>query len=304
MRYSFLVTLAALLPLSLNSAEPSAFGAGNLDNPKPYGLTPSEKVILQNKQNLHKVEVKSNNQENAVDSLRERIDGIQTIIEGLGRKAQENKINLKKLEKKNSDDLINLDEYERRLSDITTNNSNNIESLKLALLQMSNLVKDINASYVTKQEFNVLVTEVNNFKDLVVKELKKSVDKGSELDKMSKGDIETKAKAYYDKKYYTKAIEYYTYLIEHNYRPARAHYMIGEMKYYRKNYGEAIAYFKKSTSLYDKASYMPILMLHTAVAMDKTGDDSHAKAFYNALITKYPDSKYAAKAQKYLGLMK
>jgi TolA-binding protein len=304
MKYSLLVTIVALFPLGLLAAEPSAFGAGDLNNPRPYGLTPSEQVILQTKKKLHTVEVKSNNQANKVDSLRERIDGIQTIIEGLGRKAHENKINIKKLERKNSEDLRNLDEYEKRLSDITSKNSKYIDELRLSIVEIKSLLSDINTTYVTKDEFNNLVTDINNFKDLIVKELKKSANTGSDLNKMSKAEIETKAKRYYDKKHYTKAIEYYSYLIDNNYRPARAHYMIGEMKYYRKNYAEAIAYFKKSASLYNKASYMPILLLHTARAMQLTGDKKNAKSFYNAILSKYPTSKYAKEAKKYLSLIK
>jgi len=59
MNRSFIVTLlVAVLPYSLFSAEESAFGAGDLENPTPYGLTSSEKVILKNKESLHKVVVK------------------------------------------------------------------------------------------------------------------------------------------------------------------------------------------------------------------------------------------------------
>ena len=85
----------------------------------------------------------------------------------------------------------------------------------------------------------------------------------------------------------THAQQQYLYLIEKKYKPARSHYMIGEMNYYRKNYSEAIAYFKKSASLYAKASYMPTLMLHTAVSMEKTGDKKNAKSFYKGIISKY-----------------
>jgi hypothetical protein len=87
--------IATTVPLALFCAEPSAFGAGNLDNPEPYGLTSSEKVILQTKEKLHSVVVKSNNQANEVDSLRERLDGLQGIIENLGRKSHNNQVNLK-----------------------------------------------------------------------------------------------------------------------------------------------------------------------------------------------------------------
>ena len=80
--------------------------------------------------------------------------------------------------------------------------------------------------------------------------------------------------------------------------------MVGEINYYRKNYADAIAYFKKSATLYSKASYMPVLMLHTAISMDETGDINNAKTFYNAVITKYPDSKSAGLASSKLSLIK
>ena len=48
--------------------------------------------------------------------------------------------------------------------------------------------------------------------------------------------------------------------------------MIGQMKFKRKNYADAISFYKKSAALYSKASYMPELMLNTAISMDKTGD--------------------------------
>jgi len=166
-------------------------------------------------------------------------------------------------------------------------------------------LKKMNSDYVSKTDFNRLVKDVNSVKGLLSKNIKSgSSSKSSDLDKMKKAEIAKKARAFYDKKHYTKSIEYYKYLIEANYRPARAHYMIGEMMYYRKNYADAIAYFKKSASLYDKASYMPVLMLHTAVSMSKTGDNKNAKAFYQAIISKYPDTKYAKDSEKYLNLMK
>ncbi|MBU0721232.1 hypothetical protein KJ877_07815 [bacterium] len=307
MNRSKLVTLlVALLPFSLIGSEPSAFGAGNLNNPKPYGLTSSEEVLLENKKNLQKVVVKSNNQANEVDSLRERIDGLQSIIEGLSKKSHENRVNLQNLDNKNKEELKSSNEYEKRLSEVSSNNSQSIEKIKIVISELSLLIDTINVSYVTKDEFNGLVNDVNSFKELVAKELKNSssASNSSKFDGISSAEIAKKAKAFYNKKYYNDAIEHYSYLIEKNYKPARAHYMIGEMKYYRKNYAEAIAYFKKSASLYSKASYMPTLMLHTAVSMEKSGDKNNAEIFYNGLISKYPESQQASEAKKYIGLMK
>ncbi|MEA1891486.1 MAG: tetratricopeptide repeat protein [Campylobacterota bacterium] len=295
----FLVAFfATIVPFNLISAEPSAFGAGNLNHSQPYGLTSSEKVILQNKQNLKKVVVKSNNQANEVESLRERLDGLQSIIEGLSRKSRENRLDLESLTQKNSDELESSNEYEKRLGELSQANSQEIIELKLLTNEVSILLNSVNENYVSRNDFNVLVSDFNNFKDLVVKELKKTtVIKQSKSKKRSNGDIATSAKRNYDKKRYTESIEQYTYLIGQNYKPARAHYMIGEMNYYRKNYSDAIAYFKKSAKLYSKASYMPTLMLHTAISMDKTGDKKNAISFYRGVIAKYPDSKASEIAQ-------
>jgi len=296
--------LVAFLPLVSLCAEPSAFGAGDLDSSNPYGLTSNEKSILETKKNLHKIVVKSNNQANKVDSIRERIDGLQTVIESLSLKAHKNKLALKNINNKIFNDLNNSAEYEKRLSEFTQNNKEDIDKLKLVIHELSSLISTINSSYVTKKEFSKLVDEVNKFKGLMAKELKtSSKPKTSKLDKMERGKIATEAKKYFDKKYYTKAIEYYTHLIEKNYKPARAHYMIGEMKFKRKNYAEAISYFKKSASLYSKADYMPSLMFHTAVSMDETGDKKNAKAFYNALVSKYPDSSFSEDARIKLSLI-
>lgn len=291
----------AITSLNLVAAEPSAFGAGNLDSPSPYGLTSSEKTVLQNKTTIKKIFTKSNNQANEVESLRERIDGLQSVVESLSRKSQSNKTALQTIQNKNDEDSKSSDEYGKRLGEVAEENSKSIAKNLLIIEELGKLVDTINKRYVSKSEFNELVNSVNKFKSLVSKELKgKSKPKGSNLSKMSNGDIETKAKAFYDKQYYTKGIEYYSYLITKNYKPANSHFMIGQMNFKRKNYAEAISYYKKSAALYSKASYMPELMLNTAISMDKTNDKKNAKAFYNGIILKFPDSPQAKSAKKYL----
>ncbi len=296
----------AITSLNLVAAEPSAFGAGNLDSNSPYGLTSSEKTVLQNKKKLKKIAVKSNNQANEVDSLRERIDGLQSIVESLSRKSQSNKRSLSQLVDKNNENAKSSDEYGKRLGEISEVNSQSIKKNILVLEEMSQLIYEINKNYVSKKEFNALVNDVNEFKNLVVKELKSSSkvkEKSSGLNSMSNGDVATKAKEFYNKQYYTKAIEYYSHLITKNYKPANAHYMVGQMYFKRKNYAEAISYYKKSASLYKSASYMPELMLNTAISMDKSNDKKNAKAFYNGVISKYPESSEALSAKKYLKSM-
>jgi len=296
--------LSCILPISLLSAEPSAFGAGDLTSSNPYGLTSKEKVILDTKKQLHKVAVKSNNQANELDSLRERIDGLQTIIESLSRKAHNNKITLKRFIESNLESSKNSNEYEKRLSEIIEKNSESIAQQKIVMSEMSALIDTINTQYVSKSEFNTLVNDVNAFKALVAKELKQRSKKNSssksKFSSMSSAEVYKQANAYFKKKYYTNAIENFEYLIKKSYKPAYAHYMIGEMNYRRKNYAEAISYFKKSSQLYSKASYMPKLMLHTAISMKKTGDTAHANAFFEAVMANYPNSAEAKEAKKYI----
>lgn len=305
MNKNLLATLFVFsVPFSLMAAEPSAFGAGNLDRSDPYGLTTSEKVILENKNTLRKVEVKTNNQANEVESLRERLDGLQSIIENLSRKAHDNQVVLDQMNNKNTNNSES--EYEKRLSDLSQNNSESIEKIKILLTEMSKQIDTINSKYVTKDELKALLSQSKSSSEkgqkTVVSPEEKSND--TELNSMSTTDIASAAQAFYDKKYYTNAIEYYSYLIEKNYKPAYAHYMIADMNFKRKNYGEAISYYKQSATLYSDASYMPELMLNTAISMEATGDGANAKAFYKGVVAKYPNSSQAKSAQKQLNLMK
>ena len=307
MKYSVVTALFLSLPLFLLAAEPSAFGAGDLSNPNPYGLTSSEEVVLETKKKLESVVVKSNNQANRVDSLRERIDGLQSVIEGLSLKTYEIRKDLQTLSDTNQKQATHNDEMGIRLNELANANAQNIEQLKSVVSELSAVVDTINGSYVSKDDFNVLVNDINKFKDLVAKELKTKqkpakAQKGG-FEGMSTADVYNQAKSLFDKKMYTDALKNYTYLIEKNYKPAYAHYMIGVIHYKRKHYGDAIAYFKKSSGLYSKASYMPELMLYTAISMDKTGDKANAKLFYNGVVQKFPDSDEAKEAKKQLGLM-
>lgn len=300
-RSTIALLLSAAVSLSLNCAEPSAFGAGDLSSNNPYGLTPDEKALLETKKKLRKVDLSTKTHASQLDSLRERIDGLQDIIEALSRKSHNNKIALKELQDKNVLDNNSSNEYQKRLSELVQQDAQTIKVLQEQTVEISKLVDEINNNYVSKKEFNDLVTDINDFKALVAKELKTGSKQSSTTsNSVSSPDLYNSAKQNYDKKYYSKAIEEYSELITRNYKPAYSHYMIGEMWYKRKDYAKAISYFKKSSELYSKASYMPKLMLHTAISMDKTGDKSHAKSFYQAILKKYPNSKEAIKAKKLL----
>ena len=195
-----------------------------------------------------------------------------------------------------------LNEYQTRLATSIQQNRQDIEELKQISKDLNQSLLDIQANYVSREDFNALVKGINDFKLLVAKEMKKGASARSSHKSIKSADLYNRAKANYNKKHYTAAIADYEELIKRRYKPAYSHYMIGEMYYKRKDYAKAISYFKKSAALYSKASYMPKLMLHTALSMKKTGDTKHANAFFNAIIAKYPNTKEAREAKKYLGL--
>ena len=68
---------------------------------------------------------------------------------------------------------------------------------------------------------------------------------------------------------------------------------MGEIAYYTKQYSDAIFYFKKSAGLYDKASYIDTLLLHTAISLDNTGEKEQARVFYENIIENYSGKKTA-----------
>ena len=315
MRLTLAVALMSL-PLLLLAAEPSAFGAGNMDSPNPYGLTSSEKNILKNKKLLKSMEKQAKSQNSQIDSLRERLDGLQTILEGLMQKSQSNKIELSRvLSTQESDQLTQDQELAqtqirlRNMEESVKVNEENILKFKTLMNEFSGMLDTLNSDYVSKQEYNVLVSDVNEFKLLVGKEFKNIGKKtvassggDDSFESLSSSKLAKRAKMNYDRKHFSKAIPEYEELIRRKHKPAFANYMIAEMWYYRQNYDKAIAYFKESASLYDKASYMPILLLHSGVAMKKVGDPDNARAFLQAVLLKYPDSSEAISAQKQLDL--
>ena len=288
----FFVSLSLLSSLLLAS-EPSVFGAGNLNQPQPYGLTAEEKLILENKQEIQAVAQKSNIQNAKVDTVTERLDGLQTIVEGLGQSVNEQRIALQKASESSENDT-NLSSSINDLRQQTAANSENITQLKTLLEELSHVVDSVNASYVSKEEFTLLM-----------KQLKMTLPAKTEsYNKMDPELLDKKAKGLFDQEKYAEAQACYEVLIQKKYKIAGSNFWLGETYFQRKEYKQAISYYKESASLYDKASYMPTLLLHTGISMEKNGDLANAKAFYKATFTKYSGTGAASEAQERLSKLK
>ena len=105
------------------------------------------------------------------------------------------------------------------------------------------------------------------------------------------------AKELFKKDYFTKAIPIFKYLITKQYKPAESNFYLGEIWFHRKKYKDAIHHFKTSMMLYDKAKYIPKLLLHSAIAFEKINDLDNSANFYGTLIDVYPQTQEAKQAQ-------
>jgi TolA-binding protein len=288
-----LVHISLLLSSALLASEPSVFGAGDLNNPNPYGLTHEEKLILENKKEIQSVIQKNSAQNAKVETVAERLDGMQGIIEGLSQRSNEQTLVLQKLQEKvgsESNTSLSLSDLQKQVSA----NTENIVQLKTLLEELSRVVDDINANYVTKEQFAALI-----------KQLKVSIpDTSASMSTMSNGALEKEANRLFDQKQYADAQKYFEQMLQKKHKVAEALFMIGETQFERKNYKEAIGSYKESASRNEKAMYMPTLLLHSGQSMEKIGDKATAKAFYQATVSKYSGTGAAKEAQERLSKLK
>ncbi len=291
MKKIFPLLLLALCASYGGAQEPSAFGAGDLDSAEPYGLSESERHILKNKRAIEALQKTLLKQQQIVQRNSERIDGLQSIIEGWNGQIAEFERSIRKIEDMNR----SIAELEGKTEALAKSQSENFEQIRIVLQELGTLIDSINEKYVDKERFNRLESAFLEFKEAYESYMKKI-----DLSSKSNAQIFKEAKQLYKKKKYADAKRYFTYLIKNHYKPATSNFYLGEIAYRNGRYKDAIGYYKRSASLYDKSSFMPTLLLHTAISLQKIGDKEQAKEFYNSLISLYPESKSAAVARKKL----
>lgn len=290
------------------------FGAGDLESPNPYGLTSAEKVIVKNKETIKKTHQSIKKVDVLIKELSERLDGIESIFEGDGQKLNsvykdlnkhlkefesykaENENAQIELKTKIEENNFKINESIAQNKATASTNEENIKSLKSSFDKIVKLVNDINKNHVTKKEFNKLLDMLDKQEKKQQKVKTKKTE--TKVPKKPNKDLMEEARRLFKVDYFTKAIPILEHLIKENYRPAECNYLMGEIKYYRKKYKDALHYFKTSMMLYDKASYLPKLLLHSAISFEKIGDKDNAVNFYNTLIDIYPDSAEAKEASK------
>lgn len=318
------ISLLLLISTFVLANEVSVFNAGNLDSKNPYGLNASEKHILKNQKKISGLSSQINDIKSLIESMKGRLEGLESTYEGDSSKLNSTVIKMNKmieklelsseLATKNSTETAEIKNVSEQLLNMSEENEKQMKksmsTLKKAISQLSNLVNKINSEYVSsaelKKNMNQFVTrsEFEALKKLVgVKNIAKNEkkEKSVENKKLTSEDKEkllVKAKAEFKRRYFNGAIPKFEKLISLNFKPAESNYYLGEMWYVRKKYDLAISHFKKSAILYDKAAYMPTLLLHSAISFEKTDDMENAKSFYATLIDLYPNTSQSKIAKK------
>jgi TolA-binding protein len=243
-------------------AEPSVYGFGT-DEP------------TENIQSTESSNIGQGSLQQQIAEQNERIEGLTTIIEGLSASIHE----LQQSKGANT-------------SSMEMDDSSNTALLK----KLAAMIDEINANYVSKEELQHALgnkTQVKSAATTVTQE-------SESVEGKSNDTLYSEGVRYFVKKRYDEAQKRFTITDLKGYKPAASNYYLGEIAYYTKKYEDAIFYFKKSAGLYDKASYIDTLLLHTAVSLEETGDKAQARAFYENIIENYKGKKTAQIAKERL----
>ncbi len=205
-----------------------------------------------------------------LNQLSERVEGLTTIIEGLNT-------------------TVN------NLS-MTSKTSASTVSLSVLKSRVDRIDKECHQKDTHKIQKN---PTVKNKKDDTNDVVDRVISKDT-TEKKSNATLYREGASYFQKQKYQKAEDIFEQMIGKGYKKASSNYYLGEIAYYTKNYADAIDYYKKSAKLYDKASYIDILLLHTAISLEKRGDKAQAKLFYETVVNDYPDKKSSKIARKNL----
>jgi len=229
----------------------------------------SEEVETRSSQNLATMSLPALRQK--MMEQEERMDGLTTIIEGLS---------------------ASLNALQTQNFEASKTKNTNTEAL---LQKLAAMIDEINANYVSKDELKTFLTKLE--KQTSVKKPKKEMKPKVNPEK-SPATLYSEGVRHFVKQRYNEARKRFTLTESKKYKPAASNYYLGEIAYYTKNYEDAIFHYKKSAGLYDKATYMDTLLLHTAISLDKTGKKSQAKVFYENIIENYPEKKTAKIARR------
>lgn len=270
-----IIFLGALAPIIY--AETSAFNAGNINLKEPYGLTENEKVLLENKKKVETLSKDYTGVDFKTNKALERIEGIQSVIDDLNNKTYNFEGKLLEVEKFSKEKS---ESYDKELADIKQELKNQryaINQLKKALSELTNLVGSLGESKAAK--ISNIELNTNN------------VTAQTPAQKMDN------AISLFNSKNYDAAANIFEELANSRHKPAQCNFYLGQIAYAKKDYNNAIYYYKTSSDLYNaqgvKAPNMPLILLNTANSLKAINELDKANNFYAALKKQFPNSSEA-----------
>jgi len=284
-----------LIPIIL-LADVNPFNAGNLNSSSPYGLTPDEKAILSNKKNIQKIDqnIQSLQQNlakikfklsNYNEIIKDKLSAMPTVIDEINSAMNDISV-LKKEYNQTQNQIKNLQNNINSLNQKVNSLENNITDIKESIQE---IVKIQNQNFLTlKQSIVDIVNKLNRLKQPI-----------------SAKDAFYKAKKYYIDGKLNEAKKYFIYALSKNYMPATSSFYLGEIAYKKKDYKEALAYYKNSVKLYPKKTgFGAELLYHTGKSFLYLNNKKAAKLSFEKLIADYPKSKLASFVKKDLAKLK
>ena len=298
-------------------AEPSAFELQS-------GATKKELKNLQNtNKNLENIAIDYNTR---IQVLEQSQEGLQSIIEGQSLRIKQlldlsngQETRIKTLES-NLDFANNvISELKEQVKTLTHKleeaSALNAKAHSEILKKLESLEKNPNtagqkANEGKKSEAKTSPTKSSNADKNTDKPEQKLADRNNKIEKsnsasefpkefknLPKQEVYEQAQKLYKQKNFDEASVRYKWLAESEYKAGFCYYILGEIAYKQAKYQEAIVYFKRSVAKDDKASYMPVILWHTAWAFKYTKDLENYEKFLDFLIASYPDSEQGKKAK-------
>ena len=232
--------------------------------PSVYGFTDTKRIKYE--QNIEKKIVSL---QQKVMRQEEKIEGLNSLVEGLI-----GSIN----------DLKHAKNSKKGVS---------VSSSKMRRLETK--IGKIERNYVTKEEFLAKLKQQTKVIKTTPK-VSSTVPKKSSK-KSTTATLFHQGVKLFVKRRFSEAKKRFLVTDEKGYKTASSNYYLGEIAYYSKDYENAIFFFQKSAGINDETSYIPTLLLHTAISLEKTGKKAKAKIFYENVIMRFEGQKVANMAK-------
>ncbi len=302
-------SLLFLVATFLVAAEPSVFGAGDLTLDEPYGLTPNEQMIHQNRQAIVRLERRLSALEQESSDLKERTVGLQEMIRGNGENIRRLSQQMQRLteafERTQADEQRQGEALEEALEQLQEEvvaalviQDSNHQRLAHALSELQSDLEKSASQEAMQRNLSRLAEAIEANRDAIA-ELQ-GVTTPLTLEQTPLEELFEQAKAMIEAREYGGAQVRLTRLIEEEFRLAESYFHLGSVHYFRQEDERAVAAFKRSAEMDDEARHMPVLLFYTAIALARQGSEAEAKRFFETLIRLYPDHSVTPSARSRL----